>query len=401
MARQVVLSLNAGSSSIKFAVHGVDGFGELNAVASGKIEGIGTGPHFIARGANREVLVERHWTDPSITYDVLLGEILTWLSDCPAADELTGIGHRVVHGGTAFLTPVLATSTAIEAMRKLEPLAPLHQPHNLAAIEAAMVALPGVPNVACFDTAFHCTQPDVATRLTIPRALSDEGIRRYGFHGLSYEYIAHFLEAQDPRLQRGRIIVAHLGNGASLCAMAGGRSVDTTMGFTALDGLMMGTRCGSLDPGVILYLQQHKGMSPEDIENLLYRQSGLLGVSGISADMRELLASPAQAAREAVELFVYRIAREAGALASSLGGLDGLIFTAGIGENAPVIRKLVGERLAWLGVAIDADANTAGRPVISLASSRVTVRIVPTDEETMIAKHTLAIVQPDYGAGTQ
>ena len=266
------------------------------------------------------------------------------------------------------------------------------QPHNLAAILAAKAARPGVPQVACFDTAFHQTQPPIATRFAISQAYFVEGIRRYGFHGLSYEYVARTLARTDPKLAAGRVITAHLGNGASLCAMDGGRSIDTTMGFTALDGLMMGTRCGAIDPGVILYLQQQKGMSPEEVQHLLYEESGLLGVSGLSGDMRNLIECPDEPARQAVELFVYRVAREAGALASSLGGLDGLVFTAGIGENSPAVRALVCARLAWLGVEIDAKANAAGAPTISTAASRVTVRVIPTDEERMIAMHTLEIV---------
>src|SRR5690606_38633414 len=280
----------------------------------------------------------------------------------------------------------------LDAISKLIPLAPLHQPHNLAGIIAAGAARPNVPQIACFETAFHHAQPRVATQFAIPRALSQEGIRRYGFHGLSYEYVARTLEQLDPKMALGRTIVAHLGNGASLCAMSGGLSVDTTMGFTALDGLMMGTRCGAIDPGVILYLEQEKRMTPEAVQHLLYERSGLLGVSGESGDMRELLASDQEAAQEAVELFVYRVGREAGALASSLGGLDGVVFTAGIGENAPAVRALVCQRLAWLGVEIDAEANAAGAPTISTATSRVTVRVIPTDEERMIAMHTLKTV---------
>jgi acetate kinase len=254
-----------------------------------------------------------------------------------------------------------------------------------------------VPQVACFDTAFHKTQPTVATQFAIPQALSQQGIRRYGFHGLSYEYVARALRQLGPAIARGRTIVAHLGNGASLCAMTGGRSIDTTMGFTALDGLMMGTRCGSIDPGVILYLQQQNGMSAGEVQHLLYEESGLLGVSGVSSDMRNLLASPQESARQAVELFAYRVAREAGALASSLAGLDELVFTAGIGENSPAVRGLVCERLAWLGVELDCDANAAGAALISTTDSRVTVRIIPTDEERMIAMHTMDVVTQQHG----
>jgi acetate kinase len=390
---EAVLSINAGSSSIKFALFGLAEGGELEAISAGKIEGIGSSPHLIARDSAGSVVMERRWEDRSFTHEAFLEELLSRIGTLAGSCRLVGIGHRVVHGGVEFAAPELITKPVLDALGKLVPLAPLHQSHNLAAIFAAMAARPGVPHVACFDTAFHRTQPPVATRFAIPQALFDEGIRRYGFHGLSYEYVARTLQQLDPAAASGRVIAAHLGNGASLCAMAGGLSVDTTMGFTALDGLMMGTRCGSIDPGVILYLQQQKGMSPDEIQRLLYEQSGLLGVSGLSGDMRELLASGHASAREAVELFVYRVSREAGALASSLGGLDDLVFTAGIGENSPAIRAFVCQRLAWLGVEIDAEANEAGAPTISAPTSRVLVRVIPTDEERMIAMHTLEVAR--------
>jgi acetate kinase len=387
--REAVLSINTGSSSIKFALFGLSTNGELDAISSGKIEGIGSSPHLIARDASGSVLMERRWEDPSLSHELFLDELLSWIETVAGTCRLVGIGHRVVHGGVEFAAPALITKNVLDALTRLVPLAPLHQPHNLAAIWAAMAANPSVPQVACFDTAFHQTQLPVATRFAIPQALSQEGLRRYGFHGLSYEYVARTLEQLDSNMAAGRVIAAHLGNGASLCGMAGGLSIDTTMGFTALDGLMMGTRCGSIDPGVILYLEQQKGMSPAEVQQLLYEQSGLLGVSGISGDMRELLASDRASAQEAVELFVYRVSREAGALASSLGGLNGLVFTAGIGENSPVIRALVCQRLAWLGVEIDREANQSGAPTISTAASRVTVRVIPTNEERMIAMHTV------------
>lgn len=390
--REALLSLNAGSSSIKFALFGVDADGDLEAILSGKIEGIGSSPHFIVRDAAKNVLVERRREDPALGHEALLEEILDWIEARTDTYRLVGIGHRIVHGGAEFAAPVLITKPVLDGIGKLIPLAPLHQPHNLAGIIAAGAARPNVPQVACFDTGYHHAQPRVATQFAIPRALSQTGIRRYGFHGLSYEYVAQTLEQLDPKMALGRTIVAHLGNGASLCAMSSGLSVDTTMGFTALDGLMMGTRCGAIDPGVILYLEQERGMTPEAVQHLLYKQSGLLGVSGESGDMRELLASDHEAAREAVELFVYRVGREAGALASSLGGLDGVVFTAGIGENSPAVRALVCKRLAWLGVEMDAEANAAGASAISTAGSRVTVRVIPTDEERMIAMHTLRTV---------
>jgi acetate kinase len=391
--REAVLSINAGSSSIKFAMFGLSTNGELDAISSGKIEGIGSAPHLIARDASGSVLMERRWEDPSLSHEAFLDELLSWIETVAGTCRLVGIGHRVVHGGIAFAAPALITKQVLDALTGLVPLAPLHQPHNLSAIWAAMAARPSVPQVACFDTAFHQTQLPVATRFAIPQALFQEGIRRYGFHGLSYEYVARTLKQLDSNMSAGRVIAAHLGNGASLCAMAGGLSIDTTMGFTALDGLMMGTRCGAIDPGVILYLEQQRGMSPSEVQQLLYEQSGLLGVSGLSSDMRELLASNRASAQEAVELFVYRVSREAGALASSLGGLNGLVFTAGVGENSPVIRALVCQRLAWLGVEIDREANESGAPTISTAASRVTVRVIPTDEERMIAMHTVKAIE--------
>jgi acetate kinase len=391
--REAVLSINAGSSSIKFALFGLTADGELDAISAGKIDGIGSAPHLIARDSDGRVLKEQWWEDQSLNHEAFLDELLSWIETLAGSCRLVGIGHRVVHGGMEYAAPELITKQVLEALRKLVPLAPLHQPHNLAAILAVMAAGPDVPHVACFDTAFHRTQPLVATQFALPHTFFQEGIRRYGFHGLSYEYVARTLQQLDPAAASGRIITAHLGNGASLCAMAAGLSIDTTMGFTALDGLMMGTRCGSIDPGVILYFQQQKGMSPDEIQRLLYEQSGLLGVSGLSGDMRELLASDQSSAGEAVDLFVYRVAREAGALTSSLGGLDGFVFTGGIGENSPVIRALVCRRLAWLGVEIDSEANQAGAPKISTTASRVTVRVIPTDEERMIAMHTLELVR--------
>ncbi len=298
----------------------------------------------------------------------------------------------MVHGGVDFSRPCLIDDRVLDELERLCPLAPLHQPHNLAAIRAIAALAPDLPQIACFDTAFHHDRPALATRFAIPRALYDAGIRRYGFHGLSYEYIARRLAEIDPEMAAGRVIAAHLGNGASLCAMAGGRSVDTTMGFTALDGLMMGTRCGSIDPGVVLHLQTQLGMSAAEVETMLYGQSGLLGVSGISSDMRELSASGRPEAEEAIELFTWRAAREAGALAASLGGIDGLVFTAGIGENQADIRSRICARLDWLGIGINEIANAFDDSVISRGTSKVKVRIVPTDEERMIALHTVSVL---------
>lgn len=388
-----LLTLNAGSSSIKFAIFQVEGSGDPQAVARGKIEGIGTAPHLIARAANGAVLTEKRWEDGAdLSHEAFLGDLLDWVDTHVDGDRLIGVGNRVVHGGRDFFAPVAIDDTVLDRLDALCPLAPLHQPHSLHAIRAVRAARPSLRQVACFDTAFHHEQPAVATRFALPRALEEEGVRRYGFHGLSYEYVAGRLAELDPPLAAGRVIAAHLGNGASLCAMHGGRSIDTTMGFTALDGLMMGTRCGTIDPGVIFYLMRQHGLSADAVEHLLYDRSGLLGVSGVSSDMRALLDSDDPRSAEAIDLFTYRIARESGALVASLGGVDGVVFTAGIGENAAEVRARVCARLGWLGVVLDEQANERGEPVISTPESRVTVRVIPTDEEAMIAIHARDVV---------
>jgi len=384
-----ILALNAGSSSIKFGLFEIGGHGPI---ARGEIEGIGTAPHFIARDGQGAVIGERRWPDASADHEALLGGLLEWVDAHLGTDTLAAVGHRVVHGGRDFTGPVRLDDTVLAALDLLTPLAPLHQPHSLSPVRAILAMRPGLPQVACFDTSFHHTLSAVATRFALPRAYEAEGVRRYGFHGLSYEYIAGALRQTAPWIASGRVIVAHLGNGASLCAMRDGVSIDTTMGFTALDGLMMGTRCGTIDPGVILYMLQQKQLGAAEIETLLYQHSGLLGVSGISSDMRVLLESTAAEAREAVELFVFRIAREAAALAGSLGGLDGFVFTAGIGEHAAPIRAAVCARLAWLGVALDPVANTRHADRISTRDSSVEVRVIPTDEEAMIVRHTLETI---------
>ncbi|MEQ6332598.1 acetate/propionate family kinase [Sphingobium sp. MK2] len=393
-----VVSINAGSSSIKFALFTLDTDGPRHA-AAGKLEGIGTAPRLVARDADGAVLVDRSWNNGAgLTHEALLHDLFAWAGDHLPEHEIIAIGHRVVHGGMAFARPLLVDDALLTALDALSPLAPLHQPHNLAAIRAIRALAPALPQVACFDTAFHHDRADSATRFALPRALHDKGIRRYGFHGLSYEYIARTLREIDPELAGGRLIVAHLGNGASLCAMREGKSVDTTMGFTALDGLMMGTRCGNIDPGVLLHLLTQEGMSSGEIETLLYQQSGLLGVSGVSSDMRALHKSEDPHAAEAIDLFTWRAAREAGALVSSLGGLDGIVFTAGIGENDPIIRASICERLAWTGLTIDRDLNARNAPVISRPDSRIIARVIPTDEERMIAVHTLGVL-PAPGGG--
>ncbi|OAN64929.1 acetate/propionate family kinase [Sphingomonas sp. TDK1] len=391
---QAVACINAGSSSIKFALFmlGKDG---VEPAGAGKIEGIGTAPHLIAREPDGRISTERRWPQgAALSHEALFGDLLGWMREHLTGQEVIGIGHRVVHGGTHFFAPAIVDDALLEALDALSPLAPLHQPHNLAAIRAIRAVAPDLPQVACFDTAFHHGHADLATRFALPRALHDEGVRRYGFHGLSYDYVSRRLRELDPGLAAGRVIAAHLGNGASLCAMLAGTSVDSSMGFTALEGLMMGTRCGTLDPGVILYLLQQKGVSAAEVEDLLYHRSGLLGVSGISGDMRDLLASADPHAREAIDLFTWRIAREAGALVSTLGGLDGIVFTAGIGENAPQVRALVCERLAWLGIELDHAANRGHAPLINTSASRVAVRVIPTDEERMIALHMINLLLP-------
>ena len=390
-----VLALNAGSSSIKFALFEIGSGNFADAILRGQIEGIGDAPEFVVREKSGALLSEQRWAhDEAPSHEALVGYLLDWVDHHLGRDRLVAVGHRVVHGGAAHGVPELVTGRLLEELDRLTPLAPLHQPHSLSPIRAIASARPGLAQVACFDTAFHRTMPAVATRLALPRTWDADGLRRYGFHGLSYEYIAARLSAEAPELAAGRVIVAHLGNGASLCAMRAGRSVDTTMGFTALDGLVMGTRCGSIDPGVLLYLRQSAGLSTDDLEDLLYRRSGLLGVSGIDSDMRTLLASKEAAAREAVELFVYRFAQQAGAMLAALDGLDGLVFTAGIGEHAPEIQAAVCTKLAWLGVTLDETLNLRGSGRISRPDSQVEVRVIPTDEETMIARHTISLLQP-------
>ena len=393
---EALLVVNAGSSSLKIQVFAIEG-DRLERRIRGSIDGVGVRPELRATDAAGAVLVERSFTTaempdlPSAT-----GEILGWVRAL-GDFAIRAIGHRVVHGGPDHARPVRVDAAVLDRLAALEPLAPLHQAYNLAPIRLAMELYPGVPQVACFDTAFHRGRPAHTDCYALPRALYDEGVRRYGFHGLSYEYVAERLRAVAPEVAGGRVIVAHLGNGASMCAIHGGRSVETSMGFTALDGLPMGTRPGQLDPGVVLFLFQGRGMRPDEVADLLYRRSGLLGLSGISSDMRDLLGSEDEGAAFAVEHFVHRAGLVSGQLAAALGGLDAFVFTAGIGENAAPIRARIAERLAWLGAELDPVANAAGALRISTPASRVALLVVRTDEELMIARHTLALVRGDPG----
>ena len=384
-----VLVLNAGSSSVKFCVYRRRDSHLWDIDSRGQIDGIGTAPRFTAtEGERGEVIKNERLIAAVRDAPSALEHLAGWLRSRYVGAPVLGVGHRVVHGGLRYTQPVLVTPEVLADLRELVPLAPLHQPHNLAAIEAVSERLPGVPQVACFDTSFHRGQPAVAALVPLPRDLCAGGIQRYGFHGLSYEYVAAMLPKAAPEIATSRVIVAHLGSGASLCALENGKSIDSTLGFTALDGLCMGTRPGALDPGVVLYLFQVLGKSAAEVEKILYKGSGLLGISGISNDMRQLLGNPAPEAKLAVDYFVYRAAREIGGLAAVLGGVDGLVFTAGIGENAPEVRRRICEASAWLGVRLDPDANSRGVGRISPAGSGVSVWVIPTNEELMIARHT-------------
>ena len=386
-----LLVINAGSSSIKFAIYQKDtSTVQLVADAAGQIEGIGSQARFTVKTPDDVVLINRKLSiNEAHDHASAIDLILDWLWAYFVDGILLAVGHRIVHGGQHYSVPVLINETVLAELETLIPLAPLHQPHNLATIRALLDIKPSLPQVACFDTAFHHTQPAVAQRFALPQRFVDEGIRRYGFHGLSYEYIASILPSLDPTLADARIIVAHLGSGASLCALYKGNSIATTMGFSPLDGLVMGTRCGNIDPGVLLYLMDHYNMDARALENLLYHQSGLLGVSGISNDMRTLLASDDPHAQEAIELFVYRTGREIGSLAAALGGLDALVFTGGIGEHSATIRNRISHHAMWLGLKLNDPANEAGASCISTVGSTVSAWIVATDENRMIAQHTL------------
>ncbi|MBI2254685.1 MAG: acetate/propionate family kinase [Proteobacteria bacterium] len=381
--------LNAGSSSIKFALYDAAGCKRL---LHGQIEGIGTAPHLSLVDANGAIRLERRWAADELDHDLATREIFAAVSGTMTGARLAAVGHRVVHGGANYKRSIRVNDKILADLDALIPLAPLHQPHNLAPIRTITGRHPHLPQVACFDTAFHQAQPLLAQTFALPRYYFDQGVRRYGFHGLSYEYVSHRLHEICPDLAKGRVIIAHLGNGASLCAVKDGRSVASTMGFTAVDGLMMGTRCGTIDPGVILYLMDKEGLDSRGIADLVYRRSGLLGVSGISSDMRTLRASTAPEAAEAIALFEYRIIREVGSLVAALGGLDGLIFTAGIGEHDAATRANVMTGCAWLGLIADIARNADGRGRISADDSSVAAWVVPTDEEGMIAHHTAALL---------
>ena len=387
-----LLVINAGSSSIKFQLFDVTPPDGLRLAFRGQLEGIGTKPHLSAKDATGAMLADEAYppgevADVGAALDRIEAWLLGRLGSAPRA-----IGHRVVHGGPDFDAPILVDDAVLERLERLVPLAPLHQPNNLAPIREIRARRPEMPQVACFDTAFHRGHPEVADRFAIADSWYQEGVRRYGFHGLSYAYIADRLREVDPALAQGRVVVCHLGSGASLCAIHAGRSLDSTMGFTAVDGLPMGTRTGQLDPGVVLYLLQAKGFDAARIERFLYHDGGLKGLSGVSNDVRDLLASAEPGAVLALDYFVYRIVREAGALAAAMEGIDGIVFTAGIGEHSPDIRRRVIERLGWLGVELDPGANARHGPLISTAASRLKAYVVPTDEERMIARHTLALL---------
>ena len=387
-----LLVLNAGSSSIKFALFAFNSEIGRKPALSGQIEGIAAGAEasLDARDAAGAAL-EQHQLAGCGNHHQAIEFLLRWIDE-HGGMRVVGVGHRVVHGGEKFSAPVRLDRQTLEQLAAFVPLAPLHQPHNLDPIRVLMELQPQLPQVACFDTAFHRSQQPLAQLFALPRRITAEGVRRYGFHGLSYEYIAQVLPEQLGEQAEGRVIVAHLGNGASMCAMKGRRSVASSMGFTALDGLMMGTRCGNLDPGVLLYLLDRHGMDSQQLTQLLYQQSGLLGVSGISRDMRELLASDLAEAKEAVELFCYRIQRELGSLAATIGGIDALVFTGGIGEHAAPVRAKVCETAAWLGVQLDEAANSAGASRVSTAASRVAVLVLPTNEEWIIARHAARLI---------
>lgn len=388
-----ILVLNAGSSSLKFSLF-LEG-DPPKPFLRGQLEGLSTLPRFMARNEKNEIVGDKEWPgETKLGHDGAIEFLFDWgHKGALGGNTIVAAGHRVAHGGLKFTKPVRIDSDVLAALEKLVPLVPLHQPHNLAAIRVVADRAPLLPQVACFDTSFHRTQPAVAQAFALPRRFAGEGVYRYGFHGLSYEYIASVLPNFDQRAAAGRTIVAHLGNGASMCAMKNCHSIATTMGFSSLEGLPMGTRCGALDPGVLLYLMDRHKLDTRALEKLLYKESGLLGVSAISSDIRTLLASADPRASEALDLFVYRIGRELGSLAAALGGLDAIVFTGGIGENATAIRDRVCSDASWLGLVLDEAANNLEGPRISRAESRVAAWVIPTNEELMIAEHTRCVLR--------
>jgi len=399
----LILTLNAGSSSVKFALYEI--VDDAPAVrVKGQVEGIGTAPHFVAKDPSGKLLAESYWeaVPAGQGHARAFKQIWNWLADAAQGQAILAVGHRVGHGGETYAEPVLVDAQVLQVLTGLIPLVPLHQPNNLAAIRAVATDHPELPQVACFDTGFHRGRARVTEQLGLPRALLDRGVKRYGFHGLSYEYIAGRLRELAPEVADGRVVVAHLGSGASMTALIGGRSVDTTMSFSALDGLPMGTRCGVLDAGVILFLMREDGLGVAELEDLLYKRSGLLGLSGVSNDLRDLHASDDPRAAEAIDYFCYRIGQTLGALCASIGGLDALVFTAGVGENDAVVRARVCRDAAWLGIRLDEAANEAQGPRISPPGAIPSVWVIPTDEEAMIARHTLRVVRglksPTVGA---
>jgi len=396
-----ILVVNAGSSSVKFQVFGLGESNALTRLIKGQVDGIGSRPRLKAEDNNKKPLVDREFSRDQVpAVPEAIAETGKWLRELPNVN-LSAVGHRVVHGGPDYSQPVLVNHDVLARLEQYNSLAPLHQPNNLAPIRALLANRPDVPQVACFDTAFHRSHSAIADHYAIPKRFYAEGVRRYGFHGLSYEYVADRMRQVVPDVAHKRVIIAHLGSGASMCALANGLSVESTMGFTALDGLPMGTRPGQIDAGVVLYLIAEKGMSAADVESLLYRECGLKGLSGISNDVRELADSKDPRAAFAIDYFVYRVALHAGMLAAALGGLDAFVFTAGIGENSRMLRNQIAEKLKWLGVMIDHAANAAGKLNISSEMSRVGVYVIPTDEELMIARHTLAVLSENQRVGAR
>ncbi len=386
-SRRFFAVINAGSSSLKYSLFAETEDKRLERRTDGGIEGIGSDkPYFIAYDDDKIKIDEHRWQE-NASLETLLHFLIEWIERFLAPHHLSAVGHRMLHGGTLYDEPIIVTPDVLDNLRRLIPLAPLHQPRILKVIDTLADRYPGLCQIVCFDTSFHKTNPYISRLYGLPQSLTDKGLLHYGFHGLSFEYVSMELKHIDRRAALGRTIIAHLGSGASMCAMIGGKSVASTMGFSALDGLLMGTRCGQLDPGVILYLLQYEAMTAKELETLLYQQSGLLGVSGISNDIRDLMASNAPAAKTAIDLFVYRVVRETGSLAAACGGLDAFVFTAGIGERSPEIRSAVCEQLGWLGLELDERANRLGELKISTDTSPVSIWILPTYEELMIARH--------------